>query len=210
PAVAPFGGSDARLSTNPVCVTIPPAEAGGQPLVLDFATSAIALGKCRVAFNAGRAVPDGALVDAKGRPTNDPGVLYRDNPRGALLSFGAHKGYGLALICEILAGALLGGATAWRPEMRERGIVNSWLAFVLDPARFGDVSVFRAELAAVIADVKASPPADPDYPVLVAGEKERITKANRLAGGIPVDATTWGNLLEAARSLGINAVPAAR
>ena len=210
PAVAPFGGSDARLSTNPVCVTIPPAEAGGQPLVLDFATSAIALGKCRVAFNAGRAVPDGALVDATGQPTNDPGVLYRDNPRGALLSFGAHKGYGLALICEILAGALLGGATAWRPEMRDRGIVNSWLAFVLDPARFGDVTAFRAELAAVIADVKASPPADPDYPVLVAGEKERITKAKRLAGGIPVDATTWGNLVEAARSLGINAVPAAR
>lgn len=210
PAVAPFGGSDARLSTNPVCITIPPAEAGGQPLVLDFATSAIALGKCRVAFNAGRVVPEGALVDARGRPTNDPGVLYRDSPRGALLSFGAHKGYGLALVCEILAGALLGGATAWRPEMRERGIVNSWLAFVLDPARFGEVERFREELAAVIADVKASPPADPGQPVLVAGEKERITKARRLAGGIPVDATTWGMLVETARGLGINHAPAAR
>lgn len=209
PAVAPFGGSDARLSTNPVCITIPPAEPGGQPLVLDFATSAIALGKCRVAFNAGRAVPEGSLVDAGGRPTTDPGVLYRDQPRGALLSFGAHKGYGLALVCEILAGALLGGATAWRPEMRDRGIVNSWLAFVLDPARFGDPAAFRAELAAVIADVKASPPADPDNPVLVAGEKERITKARRLAQGIPVDATTWGNLVAAAQSLGINEVPTA-
>ena len=205
PAVAPFGGSDARLSTNPVCVTVP----GDPPLVLDFATSAIALGKCRIAFNAGRAVPDGSLVDAKGRPTNDPGVLYRDNPRGALLSFGAHKGYGLALVCEILAGALLGGATAWRPEMRERGIVNSWLAFVLDPARFGDVTRFREELAAVIADVKASPPADPENAVLVAGEKERITKARRLATGVPVDATTWRMLVETARSLGINEVPEA-
>jgi uncharacterized oxidoreductase len=114
------------------------------------------------------------------------------------------------LVCEILAGALLGGATAWRPEMRERGIVNSWLAFVLDPARFGDVSAFRAELAAVIADVKASPAADPDNPVLVAGEKERITKATRLAEGIPVDATSWSSLVEAARSLGINAVPVVR
>ena len=94
--------------------------------------------------------------------------------------------------------------------MREHGIVNSWLAFVLDPARFGDVSAFREELAAVIADVKASPAADPDNPVLVAGEKERITKAKRLAGGIPVDATTWGNLVEAARSLGVNAMPATR
>ena len=210
PAVAPYGGSDARLSTNPVCITIPPARAGEAPLVLDFATSAIALGKCRVAFNAGRPVPDGALVDAKGQPTNDPGVLYRDDPRGALLSFGAHKGYGLALVCEILAGALLGGATAWRPEMRVRGIVNSWLAFVLDPARFGDIEGFRAELAAVIADVKASPAADPDNPVLVAGEKERITRARRLAAGVPVDATTWGMLLETARSLGINELPEAR
>jgi uncharacterized oxidoreductase len=136
-------------------------------------------------------------------------VLYRDNPRGALLSFGAHKGYGLALVCEILAGALLGGATAWRPEMRERGIVNSWLAFVLDPARFGEVGRFREELAAVIADVKASPPADPENQVLVAGEKERITKARRLATGVPVDATTWRMLVEAARGLGINEVPEA-
>jgi uncharacterized oxidoreductase len=210
PAVAPFGGSDGRLSTNPVCITIPGARPGAAPLVLDFATSAIALGKCRVAFNAGRPVPEGALVDAKGRPTTDPGVLYRDQPRGALVSFGAHKGYGLALACEILAGALLGGATAWRPELRDSGIVNSWLAFVLDPARFGDISTFRSELAAVIADVKASPPADPEAPVLVAGEKERITKAKRLAGGIPVDPTTWGNLVRAAQSLGINDIPAVR
>ena len=116
----------------------------------------------------------------------------------------------MALVCELLAGALLGGATAWRPEMRDRGIVNSWLAFVLDPARFGDLDGFREELAAVIADVKASPPADPDCPVLVAGEKERLTKARRLAEGIPVDATTWGNLVAAARSLGVEEIPTAR
>jgi len=91
-------------------------------------------------------------------------------------------------------------APRWRRP--NRGIVNSWLAFVLDPARFGDLDGFREELAAVIADVKASPPADPDCPVLVAGEKERLTKARRLAEGIPVDATTWGNLVAAARSLG--------
>ena len=145
-----------------------------------------------------------------GSPPAPQVTTARDEPRGALLSFGAHKGYGLALVCELLAGALLGGATAWRPEMRDQGIINSWLAFVLDPARFGDVSQFRAEVAAVIADVKASPAADPDSPVLVAGEKERITKAKRLAGGIPVDATTWGNLVNAAKSLGINAVPETR
>jgi uncharacterized oxidoreductase len=204
-AVAPFGGSDGRLSTNPVCIAIP----GDPPLVLDFATSAIALGKCRVAFNAGLPVPEGALVDAKGQPTTDPGVLYRDEPRGALRSFGAHKGYGLAMMCEILAGALLGGHTARHGHPADRGIVNAWLAIVLDPGRFGDLGAFHEEVAGIVADLKASPPADPAAPVLVAGEKERITKAKRLAEGIPVDPTTWGNLVAAAESLGLTRIPKA-
>jgi uncharacterized oxidoreductase len=206
-AVAPFGGSDGRMSTNPVCVAVPAVSAREHPLILDFATAAIALGKCRVAFNAGKPVPDGALVDAKGKPTNDPGVLYRDQPRGALLPFGGHKGYGLALMCEILAGALIGGVTAAPHHHKDGSIVNGWLAFVIDPARFGDLAAFRSEMAAVIAHVKASPPADPDQPVLVAGEKERATRAARLAGGIPVDGTTWDILADTARSLGINAIP---
>jgi uncharacterized oxidoreductase len=184
-AVAPFGGTDGRMSTNPVCVAVPAVSAREHPLILDFATAAIALGKCRVAFNAGKPVPDGALVDAKGKPTNDPGVLYRDQPRGALLPFGGHKGYGLALMCEILAGALIGGVTAAPHHPKDGSIVNGWLAFVIDPARFGDLAAFRTEMAAVIAHVKASPPADPDQPVLVAGEKERATRAARLAGAQP-------------------------
>jgi uncharacterized oxidoreductase len=195
------------MSTNPVCVAVPAVAEGEHPLILDFATAAIALGKCRVAFNAGKPVPDGALVDAKGKPTNDPGVLYRDQPRGALLPFGGHKGYGLALMCEILAGALIGGVTAAPHHHKDGSIVNGWLAFVIDPARFGDLATFRSEMAAVIAHVKASPPADPDQPVLVAGEKERTTRAARLAGGIPVDGTTWDILADTARSLGINAIP---
>ena len=123
PAVAPFGGTSARLGTNPFAVGIPRADSA--PVILDFATSVLAVGKVRVALNKGETVPPGALVDALGKPTTDPSVLFSD-PRGALRAFGAHKGSGLSLVCEILGGALTGGQV-----QSERGfgaaVLNSML-----------------------------------------------------------------------------------
>ncbi len=205
PPVAPFRGSDGRMSTNPVCIAIPASEAGGKPLILDFATSAIAIGKVRVAYNAGRQVPAGALLDGHGNPTTDPAVMYEADPRGSLQSMGAHKGYGLALMCEVLGGALSGGGTAQPGNATDRGIRNGMLAILLDPARFVDIGYFSEEVAAVIAHVKASPAANPDEPVLVAGENERITRARRSAEGIPLDAKTFGLIRAAALSVGISA-----
>ena len=204
PPVAPFRGSDGRMSTNPVCIAIPASETGGKPMILDFATSAIAIGKVRVAYNAGRQVPPGALVDGHGKPTTDPSVMYEGEPRGALQSMGAHKGYGLAVMCEVLGGALTGGGTAQPNNSRERGIRNGMLAILLDPARFVDIGYFSEEVAALIAHVKASPAANPDEPVLVAGENERINKAKRSAEGIPIDQKTWSLIRGAAVSLGIS------
>ena len=204
PPVAPFRGSDGRMSTNPVCIAIPASETGGKPMILDFATSAIAIGKVRVAWNAGRQVPPGALVDGHGQPTTDPSVMYEATPRGALQSMGAHKGYGLALMCEVLGGALTGGGTAQPKNPIDRGIRNGMLAILMDPARFVDIGYFSEEVAAVIAHVKASPAANPDEPVLVAGENERITRARRLADGIPIDQKTWSLIRGAAMSLGIS------
>ncbi len=107
--VAPFRGSDARFSTNPVCIGLPPTER--QPAVLlDMATSAVAMGKVRVAKNEGEPAPEGTLIDSKGQPTRDPNVMY-DEPPGAMLPFGGHKGYALAVVAELLAGALSGGPT---------------------------------------------------------------------------------------------------
>ena len=204
PVVAPFGGNEARFGTNPICIAVPPVAPGGHPLILDFATSALAIGKVRVAHAAGRPVPENSLVDHAGRPTTDPGVMYGEGPRGALLPFGLHKGSGLALMCEILAGALTGGGTNQPATPKDRGIVNGMLALVLDPARFGDIEAFRAETAAMVAHVKAaSPPGGP--PVLVAGEKERITKAERRRDGIPVPDATWAELCAAAAEVGIPA-----
>ena len=141
PLQAPFGCSDARLGTNPFAAGVPDAE--GQPLVLDMATSAIAFGKARVARNKGVPVPAGALIDEHGRPTTDP-TTYVDTRRGALLAFGAHKGSGLAILCEVLGAAMTGGATIAPHHERKDGILNSMLSFILDAPR----SATRTHIAA--------------------------------------------------------------
>ena len=114
--VAPFGGAEPRFTTNPYCTAVP--RKGKEPIVLDFATSQVAMGKVRVANNKKVAMDEGLLIDFAGRPTTDPGVMY-NAPYGAILPFGLHKGGGLAVICDLLAGALTGGArTARAPSRR--------------------------------------------------------------------------------------------
>jgi hydroxycarboxylate dehydrogenase B len=199
--VAPFRGTDARFSTNPFCVALPPAR-GKPALVLDFATSVVALGKVRVARNRGERVEEGALLDAEGRPTTDPEVMFTE-PRGAIRAFGLHKGYGLALACELLAGALTGGGTLSSVPFAQDRITNNMLSFVVDPTRLPGAARLEEEIAAAIDHVKASPPADPGLPVLVAGEPELLCRTRRLAGGIPVEQATWDELRAAAASVGV-------
>src|SRR5205085_10858952 len=101
--VAPHGGINRRLSANPIAAGVP--TAGGPPLLLDMSACTIAEGKIRVALNKGVPVPENCIIDAQGRPTTDPRVFYADPP-GAILGIAGHKGYGLAVLCEVLAGAL--------------------------------------------------------------------------------------------------------
>ena len=192
PPVAPFRGKEGRFLTNPVCIAIPGTNLN-EPILLDFATSRVAMGKVRVAHNAGKPMLDGALLDHAGKPTSDPGVMYSEQ-RGVVLPFGEHKGSGLALICEILAGAIVGSPTVQSMTPPERGIINGMLSIVIDPQRLNNRDSMMAEIDAMIAWVKSAAPADPDLPVLVAGDPERATRAARMAGGIEVDATTWGQL----------------
>ncbi len=201
PLVAPFRGTDARFSTNPFCATLP---RGGDrpPIVLDFATSIVALGKTRVAMNRGEAMDDGVLIDAQGRPTTDPAVMWR-TPRGAILPFGLHKGYGLAVLCELLAGAVTGGGTLTSVPYEADRITNNMLSFVVDPARLPGAAALEQEITAAVDHVKASPPADPALPVLVAGEPELAWRALRRAAGVSVERATWEELRAAAASLGI-------
>ena len=130
--VAPFGGTDRRLGTNPIAAAIP--RSGGPPIVLDMATSIVAEGKIAVAANRGVETPEGWLLDRNGRPTRNPRDLY-DEPGGSLMPFGAYKGYGLSLFVDLFAGALTGaGGIAHKHDDSAR-VENNMVAMIVDPER---------------------------------------------------------------------------
>lgn len=199
PIVAPFGGRDGRFGTNPFAVGIP--VAGRDPVILDLATSMIAQGKTRVAHNKGERLAPGQLLDDHGEPTTDPkyGVV---EPLGALRTFGEHKGFGLALVCELLGGALAGGLAVHGAADGQQRVLNGMLTVLFDPQRLGDAAVYSAEMQDFLDWVVASPPQAGVDRVRVAGEPERESRARRSAQGIPVDETTWSDLLAAAGKLG--------
>src|SRR5262249_58500176 len=117
--VAPPGGREARIGTNPLCLAAPTET---QPVVLDIGTSVCAEGKVRVLYNKGQPAPEGWLLDAQGRPTTDPAVLYRE-PRGTILPLGgaqAYKGFGIGLLLDMFAGGL-SGAPCRRPGRPRAG-----------------------------------------------------------------------------------------
>jgi uncharacterized oxidoreductase len=202
PVVAPFGGRDARLGTNPFCVGIP--RQGGEPILLDFATSKIAQGKTRVAYNKGVAIEPGTLIDDHGEPTTNPRYTVVE-PLGALLPFGEHKGAGLALICELLGGALAGGATGRAVSDGRRRVLNSMFSVLVDPGRLGTAANLAAEMEGFVAYATASPPQPGLERVRTPGEPERETKARRLVDGIPVDSVTWGEIVGAGAKVGLAA-----
>ena len=202
PLVAPYGGAEARYVTNPYTVGLPATE--DSPMtILDMATSVIAMGKVRVAKNKGEQVAEDILLDSDGKPSTDPNVMYSDPP-GAVMPFGGHKGGGLALMNELLAGILSGGQTMRGDTLfKNDQIINCMLSIIIDPSKLIDNAFYAAELDATLKWVKASRPIDPDKPVLVPGEPEQITKKEREANGIPIDDATWEELLVAADSVGL-------
>lgn len=200
PLVAAFGGIDARIGTNPFCAAFP--RAGQPPLVLDFATSRIAFGKTRVAYNKGHQVPPDSLIDHTGQPSNEPRVVHED-PRGCLLPFGGHKGYGMAAMCEILAGALSGGFTTHEGTlMTNSAIINCMLSVIVSPAAF-DAPDAEGEADAFIAWLKASRRAQGVDEVLLPGEPELARRAERSAHGTPIDPATWKQISDTARAVGM-------
>ena len=196
--VAPFAGADRRFGTNPVCIGIPlPGEA---PFLLDMATSAVAQGKLRVAHNKRAKIPLGWLIDDQGNPTDDPrwGVIA---PLGAMACFGEHKGYGLAVACELLGGALTGGGVTDYDNKTQRRVLNGMLSIVIDPQRFGTQNAFAKDAKSFLAWLRASRPAPGHDRVRIAGEPEREYRAKREREGIPVDDETWNEIRAAAAKL---------
>ena len=160
--VAPYGGINRRLSANPIAAGVPRCivaedaahrQRGAEPIILDISTCTIAEGKIRVALNKGVDVPEDCILDSKGQPTTDPRVFSADPP-GSILPIAGHKGYGLSVICEVLAGALTGGGCS-NPENSGR-LVNGMLSIILDPSRFQSDQAFAEEIRRFIDWVKSS------------------------------------------------------
>jgi len=196
--VAPYAGADARFGTNPVTIGIP--LPGEPPFILDMATSAVAQGKIRVAHNKREQVSPEWLIDDQGNPTADPryGVI---EPFGALRTFGLYKGYGLAVVCELLGGALTGGGTWHSDDRSKKRVWNGMLTILIDPQRLGTGDAFAAETTAFLQSLRQSPVAPGFDKVRIAGEPERESRARRERDGIPIDPATWNEILAAGAKL---------
>ena len=206
--VAPFGGTERRLSTAPFAVGIP--RDGAAPVILDFATSVVAEGKVLVASQGGKKLPEGALIAPDGRTGSDPHMLYgdytptgqRDTKKGssAIRAFGEHKGSGLALICELLGGSLTGMSATG--EGRRFG--NGMLSFYVNPGLVDPEGFFPRDVARYIAYFKSARPAAGCGEVLTPGEPEERTRQQRLAEGVPLSDDTWASIIAAAREVGVD------
>ena len=206
--VAPFGGVERRFSTAPVCIGMP--HPGGLPVILDFATSLVAEGKVMVASQGGKTLPSDALVSADGRLSGDPHELYGDygpgpardhaKGKGAIRAFGEHKGSGLALMCELLGGALSGNGASNPDKRWSQGMFS----FYVDPARVDPEHFLPAEMSRFLSYVKGTKPIDPKAPVLLPGEIEARTRSERLANGVPLPDDTFKALIATARDAGVS------
>lgn len=193
PQVAPHGGRAGLLPTNPYAIGIPGGARG--PVILDFATSAIAGGWIYAARRGGGLLPPNAVIDSQGRPTRDP-QDYFDG--GAILPAAGPKGYALALAAEVIGEAMLGPVD---------GELN-WLVLTLDTGIYSEASKLERVAEEILKEVRAAPPAPGVERVEVPGERER-DQAQASNGGIEVPELTWRRIVDLARSLGIS-TPAAR
>jgi len=197
--VAPFGSAEAKFNTNPYTCGIP--VRGRDPVLLDMATSTVALGKVREALGKGARVPFGSVLDHQGRPTDDPAALAPTDgsPPGAMSAFGLHKGSGLALVSELLGGALAGNWTITTPQEGPPSVFNNMLAILVDPDALGDREAFDAQARAVVDHVHGARPAEGVERVLVPGDPERAKRAERVRDGIEIPDGTWQAILDVAK-----------
>lgn len=205
PSVAAPGSRSAVLGSNPLAYAVP--VLGGDPILLDIATAAVAGGKVYAAYQRGEPLPDTWLIDREGRPTSD-GSLYPHH--AALAPMAGHKGYGLALWAEVLAAVLPDGAMTWQ--------VGSWIfdaldkpshhnaAFVaIDVATISPPDEFAQRIKALIDEIHAAPAADGIDRVLVPGEREWLTYHRAMAEGIELPEDVIAKLRQVAQEYGVKA-----
>ena len=198
--MAPHGGTDRRLSANPIAIGIPMENK--DYLVLDMATSVVAEGKIMVARNKKVKLADGLILDGHGNPTNDPEVFY-SKPVGSILPFGGHKGFGLAFMIDILSGTLTGGNSSHPDNPNSHTVINNTFAIIVDTKKTVSDSYFQNDINRLINWVKASPKAKDVEEILLPGEVEKNIKKERISKGIPLDDLTIKGLIETANLVGM-------
>ncbi|MBI4584405.1 MAG: Ldh family oxidoreductase [Planctomycetes bacterium] len=200
-SMAPFGGISRRLATNPISIAVPSGNC--HPLVLDIATSVAPEGKIRAHYLQGKSLPPGWIIDAQGRPSNDPKDFYHP-PGGALLPLGGgagYKGFGLGFMIDILAGAL-SGAGCCRFEASEPR--DGFLILALEIERFTPRKTFHQHVSQLVEYVKSCPPAPGFEEVYVPGEWEFNQERRRRIEGIFVDEPTWQAIAKIAAEHGVS------
>jgi LDH2 family malate/lactate/ureidoglycolate dehydrogenase len=184
--VAPFGGREARLGTNPISIAVPSdLEA---PFYLDMATSAVAAGKIALAVARKEEIPTGWIIDAEGRHTTDP-TQYRKG--GALLPLGGYKGSGLAAMVEVLCGLLTGLGFGVEPTGRHNDGV---FMAVFNVAAFRPLKDFKREVTEFAHYLKSTPPSEGSNGVFYPGEVEYLREQQRRRDGIEIEDATWDKL----------------
>lgn len=202
--VAPWQGKQPRFGTNPICLAVPPSDPDGQePFLLDMATTTVAANKIFKAWiNKQPEVPAGWAMDSDGVPTTNTEAAYK----GLVMPLGGYKGYGLALMVEILCSVLSGGAMANEVggiRFTDKPVRVSHSYIAIDIARFMPVDEFNARMANLAAIMKSSAPAKGFDEILMPGEPEKRIEAERLRSGIPVPDGNWKDLTDAAARLGV-------
>jgi uncharacterized oxidoreductase len=191
--MAPLGAKGKLIGNNPVSYGIPAGEE--RPIVLDYAMSVAAAGKLTVAIDKGERVPEGWLIDVEGNPTTDPSAFYRG---GSLLPFSGHKGYGMAVVGEVLAGILSGAGV-----LTEYPGTNTFLTMAINVDAFIPLPEFKAQIDRLIKTIRTSPKIYGVNEIVIPGEPEFNMRKKRLEEGIPVAETTWKRITTAGLEVGV-------
>ena len=198
--IAPFGGIDGRLSTDPIAFAAPRRDS--DPIMVDMTTSVVAEGKIRLARNQGKPVPEGWIIDHDGKTTTDPNVFF-DGP-GAILPMGGvvgHKGYGLSFVVELLGGTLSGqGCAGGERKMKSNGVLMT----VYNIEHFTDLDTYYDEVEDLIRHIRTSRLSKGIREILVPGEPEFRSALKREEDGVEVDDTTWSRICVEAEALGLD------
>lgn len=195
PIMTPFGGLARRIGTNPIAFAVP--ILGDHPLLVDFATTGAAGNKVLVAKNKGVKIPKGWILDSEGVDSTDPSDLFNG---GYLLPFGEHKGYGLGVMVEILAGLMSGSGSATYGSYHGG---NGVFMLALSPEFFRPPEEFLKDVRRLVDALRAAPPREGVKRVMVPGDPEAIKREQYERDGIELDEGTWKLIVDAGESVGV-------